>query len=162
MHHSILPLLWREPQFPASLHGFLLALLNRFEVAFTMNRMGSKGQQRSSGGDKPSDKSVSKTSEGALSDQTMNKDEGNADRRSAIDYSGMSLIPCLLSDERPKDLDHLWPRRQRGDSIWAEFGRVYQLNFMPSGLMGRVMVRLLNFKLDKAKKYWRHGYVPSS
>jgi hypothetical protein len=103
-----------------------------------------------------------------------------------IDYNGVSLIPCLLSEERPKDMDTLWPRRRylspplsffspplssgrptrspsdgcrRGDGI-SEFGRVYRFNFVPAGFFGRVMVRLLNFKLEKAKKYWRNGYVP--
>lgn len=37
---------------------------------------------------------------------------------------------------------------------------MYRFNFVPAGFFGRVMVRLLNFKLEKAKKYWRNGYVP--
>jgi hypothetical protein len=29
-----------------------------------------------------------------------------------IDYNGVSLIPCLLAEERPKDMDTLWPKRR--------------------------------------------------
>jgi hypothetical protein len=105
LHHSILPLLWREPDFPASLHGFILALLNRFEIAFTMNNVhvGRPSVDASSG---DSTDLVSGPRED-LSDA-----DSQVAGSTGIDYNGVSLIPCLLSEERPKDMDTLWPKRR--------------------------------------------------
>ncbi|KAL6078168.1 Myotubularin-like phosphatase domain, variant 2 [Balamuthia mandrillaris] len=36
LQHSSLPFIWREPDYPASVHPFLLTLLEKFEVAFNM------------------------------------------------------------------------------------------------------------------------------
>jgi len=71
---------------------------------------------------------------------------------------GYSLIPCLLPPDRPFNLEEDWPPRTPNDGI-SEFGRIYKFSFVPSGFFGRVMVRLLGFKLQTARKYWKHGLI---
>lgn len=35
--HSALPQIWRPPAYPLELHGFLLSLLERFEITFPVH-----------------------------------------------------------------------------------------------------------------------------
>jgi hypothetical protein len=37
LQHSVLPFIWRPPTFPDDLHGFILYLLNKFEITFTLD-----------------------------------------------------------------------------------------------------------------------------
>jgi hypothetical protein len=43
LQHSVLPFIWRPPTFPDDLHGFILYLLNKFEIAFTLDDGGEDG-----------------------------------------------------------------------------------------------------------------------
>jgi hypothetical protein len=40
--HSALPHIWRPPAFPRELHGFLLSLLERFEITFPVQSYAHK------------------------------------------------------------------------------------------------------------------------
>ncbi len=40
--HSALPHIWRAPAFPRELHGFLLSLLERFEITFPIQSYAHK------------------------------------------------------------------------------------------------------------------------
>jgi hypothetical protein len=69
-----------------------------------------------------------------------------------------SLLPSLLPDNPPDDLQSLWPmRKQPGDMPECiEFGRNYQFDFIPKGFFAKIMVRLLSLDLQ-ATCYWRYA-----
>ncbi len=65
------------------------------------------------------------------------------------------LIPCLLSDTRPADLDNadMWPPYD--DSV-VQLARFYSFDFMPFGFFNRFMVRLLRSGWTLIK-CWKNG-----
>eukprot|EP01104_Vermistella_antarctica_P011534 TRINITY_DN3225_c0_g1_i1.p1 TRINITY_DN3225_c0_g1~~TRINITY_DN3225_c0_g1_i1.p1 ORF type:complete len:2234 (+),score=480.91 TRINITY_DN3225_c0_g1_i1:263-6964(+) len=68
-------------------------------------------------------------------------------------YTGYSLVPSSLPEERPTDLDRHWP----AFSDEPFFGRHYQLEFLPHGFVSRLMVRLLHFA--EPTSFWRYGML---
>jgi len=44
LQHSVLPFIWRPPTFPKELHGFMLYLLNKFEITFTLDNGKNDGE----------------------------------------------------------------------------------------------------------------------
>eukprot|EP00026_Physarum_polycephalum_P000314 Phypoly_transcript_00314.p1 GENE.Phypoly_transcript_00314~~Phypoly_transcript_00314.p1 ORF type:complete len:1738 (-),score=158.13 Phypoly_transcript_00314:23-5236(-) len=74
--------------------------------------------------------------------------------------SGSSLFPSLLTKERPAT-DFVWPE----DFNWLsgsghiQHDRIFELDFFPSGLFSRLLVRLL--QTATATKIWRYGVVLS-
>jgi hypothetical protein len=83
------------------------------------------------------------------------------------EYDGTSLIPSLLSTERPPEvatyvfngdvtyISRLWPKTPRKDQ--KQIGRRYSFDFIPYGLFGRLIVRLLYFVTPKT--YWKNGIL---
>eukprot|EP01094_Clydonella_sp_ATCC50884_P021946 TRINITY_DN493_c0_g3_i1.p1 TRINITY_DN493_c0_g3~~TRINITY_DN493_c0_g3_i1.p1 ORF type:complete len:2040 (-),score=911.87 TRINITY_DN493_c0_g3_i1:136-6255(-) len=71
-------------------------------------------------------------------------------------YSGKSLIPSLLPEERPSDLEATFPRFPRPKD--QQFGRFIQFAFIPHGFVSRLMVRLLHFT-DEPLVFWRFGIL---
>ncbi|KAF2071594.1 hypothetical protein CYY_007084 [Polysphondylium violaceum] len=70
--------------------------------------------------------------------------------------NGMSLIPSLLSNERPAAFATMWPPY---DPHVQQFGRIYQFEFIPNGFFSRLMVRILNFARTEVKCYWKNGML---
>jgi len=70
--------------------------------------------------------------------------------------NGMSLIPSLLSNERPPAFSTMW---QPYDPTQQQFGRIYQFEFIPNGFFSRLMVRILNFARSEVKCYWKNGML---
>eukprot|EP01103_Thecamoeba_quadrilineata_P004097 TRINITY_DN1381_c3_g1_i1.p1 TRINITY_DN1381_c3_g1~~TRINITY_DN1381_c3_g1_i1.p1 ORF type:complete len:1903 (+),score=318.22 TRINITY_DN1381_c3_g1_i1:778-5709(+) len=68
---------------------------------------------------------------------------------------GCSLVPCLLPTNRPKELQDYWPRF----SSSSQYGRIYQFDFIPTGLFSRLMIRLLNLPLGESRLFWRTGVL---
>lgn len=60
------------------------------------------------------DKALARKSrdETKLNDDADDAAESQITAGARIDYNGVSLIPCLLAEERPKDMDTLWPKRR--------------------------------------------------
>jgi hypothetical protein len=71
-----------------------------------------------------------------------------------------SLLPSLLPEAPPDDLESLWPMRKQPGEMpeCIEFGRNYQFDFIPKGFFAKIMVRLLSLDLQ-ATCYWRYGMV---
>jgi leucine-rich repeat kinase 2 len=67
-----------------------------------------------------------------------------------------SLFPVLLPHERP-DFELLWPPLERylAEETNVQFDRIYQFDFVPPGLVSRLIVRLLHS--SEGKRYWRNG-----
>lgn len=178
LRHSVLPFLWRPPVFPEYLHGFILNLLNRFEIAFTLDSNDINLEQNLSlsscptnsvNGSMISEEDSKKTTTchkpadtgetGAFDQPQPSAWHGSVTPLTAKQKEGCSLIPSLLPTKRPDaSLMALWPARREDDQI-SEFGRIYRFSFVPAGFFGRVMVRLLGFKLSQILLYWRNGLL---
>ncbi|KAL6060410.1 Myotubularin-like phosphatase domain [Balamuthia mandrillaris] len=142
--HKVLAQLWRAPDFPLSVHPFLLSLLTKFEIVFKL--------------------------EGVAEDDGTEGDEKEQQRQEESKEE-RSLVPSLLPEERPDKMverqffaDKL-PGIQRKASPGPShtFGRFYFFEFVPSGFFSRIMVRLLSFQSSlenlSARLYWRYGLI---
>ena len=94
-------------------------------------------------------------------------------------------MPTLLDDERPQQVDELWAnvmpkdtggsggrrknsapqeetssRRRSFPEQKASFGRYYTFEFIPNGLFGRLIVRLLALQKPSNLKVWEAIYPP--
>ncbi|KAL3880394.1 hypothetical protein ACJMK2_032638 [Sinanodonta woodiana] len=70
----------------------------------------------------------------------------------AIPTESVNMVPCLLPQEEPDNLD--WPSvKGRGDV--RETKMVYKFSYLPSGLFNRAQVRLLSF--TEGQKVWKRG-----
>ena len=68
-------------------------------------------------------------------------------------YTGRSLVPSLLPEERPPQLDEKW-------SAWPmenqhQYSRRYRFSFIPHGFVSRYLIRLVC--LCEPTIIWRHG-----
>eukprot|EP00026_Physarum_polycephalum_P000251 Phypoly_transcript_00251.p1 GENE.Phypoly_transcript_00251~~Phypoly_transcript_00251.p1 ORF type:complete len:1880 (+),score=208.43 Phypoly_transcript_00251:799-5640(+) len=104
--------LWKPPEFPESLHGNLVNLLEQFEILFRM----------------PSTFGASEESE-------------------------KYLLMCLVNDKRPP-IEFPRPGLTE-DKPYVM--RIYQLPFVPLGLMSKLMTRILHFVSPSI--YWKDGMV---
>eukprot|EP01113_Clastostelium_recurvatum_P022441 TRINITY_DN2678_c0_g1_i3.p1 TRINITY_DN2678_c0_g1~~TRINITY_DN2678_c0_g1_i3.p1 ORF type:complete len:2207 (+),score=796.21 TRINITY_DN2678_c0_g1_i3:224-6844(+) len=112
-----LTFLWKAPDFPESLHGTLLDILERFEIMYRI----------------PAD-----------SDQPHGTSAiPGADER--------YLLMCLVNDKRPP-LEFPRPGVERPQVV-----RIYQMPFVPLGLMSKLMTRTLHFV--RPLIYWKDGMV---
>lgn len=70
-----------------------------------------------------------------------------------------SLIPCLLSEERPNVTAAGWaPVLPFG---CTQYGRTYEFAFLPLGFVGRLLTRLLHVPMLEARLMWKHGMLIS-
>jgi hypothetical protein len=137
LSHRDLPQIWKAPKYPPSLYKILLSLLENFEVAFPLSPF-------------------------------------------TEELTGESLIPSMLPEgnsskflsnyksyfflERPSLLEEMWPKMPHNI---LQFGRHYKFNFIPFGMFGRLMVRIMrtfvvNQRFQTAKIYWRNGIAFNS
>ena len=70
-------------------------------------------------------------------------------------YTGRSLIPSLLPEERPADLEQHFSRFPAASE--QQFGRQFLFSFIPHGFVSRLMVRLLHFADPTC--FWRYGIL---
>lgn len=70
-------------------------------------------------------------------------------------YKGKNLLPSLLPVTPPEDFQQRWVPTLNPDIV--ETGRFYKFDFIPFGLFGRMMVRLL--RTLPAEIYWRYGVL---
>ena len=115
LEHKNIMQIWRDPDFPPSMHDVLLSLLQKFEIMYYLK----------------------------------------STRTDSSLYTGKSLIPCLLPEERPTDMDKLWSRFPSASE--SQCGRRYVFNFIPHGFVSRLLVRLLHFA--EPAIFWRYGMV---
>jgi hypothetical protein len=85
----------------------------------------------------------------------------NAERQiPGFDLETYSLIPSLLSAERPEEVGRLWS--QFPPTLENEINRVYRFQFLPNGFFSRLMVRLLQrFQAvdGDTTHYWKNGLL---
>ncbi|GAM26449.1 hypothetical protein SAMD00019534_096240 [Acytostelium subglobosum LB1] len=67
-----------------------------------------------------------------------------------------SLIPAMLPRDCPQDIKTSLIRQ-----LPTQYGRIYQMDFIPSGLFSRLMVRMLYITQAQPKLYWRDGIIVS-
>lgn len=70
-------------------------------------------------------------------------------------YGGKNILPSLLPATVPEEFFKKWPRILPPDV--SEIGKNYKFDFIPFGLFGRIIVRLL--RLGSAELYWRYGIL---
>lgn len=70
-------------------------------------------------------------------------------------FDGVNLIPSLLPVEKPKEIEDIWSPFPNIEQ--TQTGRKYCFEFIPFGLFGRIIIRLLNF--NKSALYWRNGIL---
>mmetsp|Transcript_13456 Transcript_13456/g.18567 ORF Transcript_13456/g.18567 Transcript_13456/m.18567 type:complete len:864 (+) Transcript_13456:1-2592(+) len=70
-------------------------------------------------------------------------------------YNGSSLIPSLLPPDPPEDFAKIWAQVPKNG--YRDLKRIYNFDFIPFGLFGRLIVRLLKFTTPTL--YWRNGIV---
>jgi serine/threonine protein kinase len=73
-------------------------------------------------------------------------------------YSGKSLIPSLLPEERPSNLEQSFARFPAINE--QQFARQFHFSFIPHGFVSRLMVRLLHFA--EPSVFWRYGILLES
>eukprot|EP01102_Stenamoeba_stenopodia_P004585 TRINITY_DN1488_c0_g1_i1.p1 TRINITY_DN1488_c0_g1~~TRINITY_DN1488_c0_g1_i1.p1 ORF type:complete len:977 (+),score=147.61 TRINITY_DN1488_c0_g1_i1:215-2932(+) len=74
-------------------------------------------------------------------------------------YAQSSLIASLLPEEKPSELEWLWPRFC--DEV-DYCRRDFVLDFLPAGLFARLMVRMMSRKPKKMPQMiWRNGFFIS-
>ena len=89
LKHSTLLHIWKPPDYPSHLHGYILSILEKFEIMFHLN------DSKFTNEDAP--KLEGETPEGGSS---------------LIGSDQMSLLPSLLPERQPKDFENLWPPRK--------------------------------------------------
>ena len=70
-------------------------------------------------------------------------------------YTGSSLVPSMLNEDRPADIDHRWGRFPSATE--PQYSRHYKFSFIPHGFISRLLVRLLHFA--EPTVFWRHGML---
>jgi small GTP-binding protein len=149
LHHIHLKQIWKPPSYPEYLHRHFLALLEKFEISFNLTAAKLRRKRA---------RDAAKTSPtGSLNakDTTM-KDTKDPEANRDWFENGKSLIPALLPEKRPPEMDLLWPRFVDG----PQYGRRYTFSFIPQGFFSRLMVRLLHF--CETNVYWRNGMLIQS
>lgn len=82
---SSLPYIWKPPRFPEQLYPFMISLLDAFEISF--------------------DISGKHESDGSSPDPEAQREAADA----------LRLIPSLLPEDPPADLESLWPTERNKD-----------------------------------------------
>lgn len=70
-------------------------------------------------------------------------------------YTGKSLVPSLLPEERPSEIERIWPHFPSARE--EQFSRRYKFGFIPHGFVSRLMVRVLHFA--EPTICWRYGML---
>ena len=118
LHSDLTNFVWRSNEFPISLHGFLLSVLESFEVIFPM--------------------------------------PGHPD---------VHIVPALLPAERPSARLMMFPPilRPIEDACMegqSHLNRQYVFQFLPSGLITRLFIRMMKFYSGfQDCVYWRYGVL---
>jgi len=69
-------------------------------------------------------------------------------------YTGRSLVPSLLPDDRP-NIEKFWPHFPEPNE--RQFSRRYCFGFIPHGFISRMFVRVLHFA--EPTVFWRNGML---
>ena len=69
-------------------------------------------------------------------------------------YTGKSLVPSLLPDNRP-NIEKFWSHFP--DHNEKQFGRKYKFGFIPHGFISRLFVRILHFA--EPTVFWKNGML---
>ena len=69
-------------------------------------------------------------------------------------YTGKSLVPSLLPDNRP-NIEQFWPHFPNENE--RQFGRRYNFGFIPHGFISRLFVRVLHFA--EPTIFWKNGML---
>lgn len=127
LFHIHLKQIWRPPEFPEYLHKQFIALFEKFEISFNLTA--------------------------ARYRKKLIEEGVNSSQEPDFYKDGQSLIPALLPEKRPVELETLWPRFIDG----PQYGRRFSFSFIPQGFFSRLMVRLLHF--CETNIYWRNGIL---
>ena len=65
------------------------------------------------------------------------------------------LLPSLLPETAPAELSNLWAHYPSDHQL--QYGRRYSFTFLPAGLFGRVLVRILHIPNTDPVLLWRNG-----
>jgi hypothetical protein len=121
----------QEPEYPARLHPVMIRLLTSFELIYPLPPVdGPNGREEA--------RALVSRSLRILCCMALMR------------VSQVFLIPHWLPEERPW-LNVFWPLAYDGTS----YGRRYDLQFFPTGLFSRLMIRLLHF--TRGTLLWRSG-----
>eukprot|EP01127_Copromyxa_protea_P009760 TRINITY_DN231_c0_g1_i2.p1 TRINITY_DN231_c0_g1~~TRINITY_DN231_c0_g1_i2.p1 ORF type:complete len:2533 (-),score=509.78 TRINITY_DN231_c0_g1_i2:1516-9114(-) len=92
-----------------------------------------------------------------LSSFSIAENIANAGAKNTIDYTGNSLVPCMLPAVRPSNMT-LWEPFPLPHEYQLE--RIIQFGFVPNGLMSRLIVRTLTLyplTEDMSPYFWADG-----
>lgn len=71
--------------------------------------------------------------------------------------SPASLVPCLLSNDRPNIVAAGWEPNLPFGSV--QYGRIYEFAFLPLGFFGRLIARMLHITNIDARLVWKSGML---
>eukprot|EP01117_Protostelium_nocturnum_P009737 TRINITY_DN3481_c0_g2_i2.p1 TRINITY_DN3481_c0_g2~~TRINITY_DN3481_c0_g2_i2.p1 ORF type:complete len:1509 (+),score=531.31 TRINITY_DN3481_c0_g2_i2:2688-7214(+) len=69
--------------------------------------------------------------------------------------NGTTIVPSLLPESEPKVLKEIWQEKPKLG--YKQLSRYYKFDFIPIGLFGRLIVKLLG--ISSSQHYWRSGIV---
>ncbi|KAL6040633.1 Myotubularin-like phosphatase domain, variant 2, partial [Balamuthia mandrillaris] len=162
-----LPQIWKAPLYPQEVHSSLVALLEKFEVAYDIPLTGEEKDISAAAALQAVEKSRAGSNGGS----------GGGEVSSLL--QGKILIPCLLPEDYPADLHKpgMWPKFLNEDKDLSlvtaannsssnnttasttpiiQLARYYAFEFMPFGFFNRIMVRLLRSDWV-LKRCWKNG-----
>eukprot|EP01125_Pyxidicula_operculata_P017251 TRINITY_DN603_c0_g1_i1.p1 TRINITY_DN603_c0_g1~~TRINITY_DN603_c0_g1_i1.p1 ORF type:complete len:2599 (-),score=583.24 TRINITY_DN603_c0_g1_i1:6794-14590(-) len=143
LEHKHFDMIWSKSGYPENIHAALLRLLECFDVAITLKdghrSLKSILEQRL----QSAPTSTPVAGPGIDSQQQF----GSHIKKN----EGLSLIPSLLPDVRPdKSINMLFK------DMKYQFNRVYIIDFIPKGLVPKLLTRVLNI-MREVKSLWLKG-----
>jgi hypothetical protein len=129
LHHIHLKQIWKPPSYPEYLHKHFLALLEKFEISFNLTAAKLR-RKRARDAAKPSPPGSLNTKNNSNNLDTTMKTSTQTESDRDWFEKGKSLIPALLPEKRPPEMEKLWPRFVDG----PQYGRRYTFSFIPQVL----------------------------
>lgn len=129
----------------------LLHLLEKFEIAYQMRPPYARDERSNA---TPCDYKCSGDSTPISSSSTSSSVILLEDQHDVI-------IPSLLPEDPPdpSEILRVWPPMDRIKCGFSEFRRIYEFGFLPLGLFGRIVVRILHLPDVIAPVIWRTGLI---
>lgn len=155
LRHCDLTLIWKPPMFPPSIHHILIKLLTKFDIIYPLPVSGtmSSGVLITDGGGGGKEKESEHTDNnknGHSSPITITTPTttsqpstplGTPTAPSPLEMdTRVSLVPCLLSKERPFKMKNVWPHFEHE---FDQISRIWEFRFLPLGVFSRLFVRVM-------------------
>jgi Protein tyrosine and serine/threonine kinase/C-terminal of Roc, COR, domain len=144
-------------RFPKHTHGAILDLLEKFEIAYrlppSMQRNISTHLMRLLGVQKSG--SMKRESLSRRTKITTLNTQGGLGVPEEQKSVARVMVPCLLRESKPPDLEHFWPRVEPEA---MQLGRIFRFVFFPPAFFSVLMARVLHTGW-RLRECWRNGML---